>query len=37
MADLLLRERELINSLDSVQQKALANLLGVVLNNLDQG
>jgi len=36
MADLLLRERELINSLDSAQQKALANLLGVVLNNLDQ-
>jgi hypothetical protein len=36
MADLLLRERELINSLDSTQQKALASLLGVVLNNLDQ-
>ena len=36
MADLLLRERELINSLDSAQQKVLANLLGVVLNNLDQ-
>jgi hypothetical protein len=36
MADLLLRERELINSLDAAQQKVLANLLGVVLNNLDQ-
>jgi DNA-binding MarR family transcriptional regulator len=35
MADLLLRERELINSLDSAQQEVLANLLGVVLNNLD--
>jgi DNA-binding MarR family transcriptional regulator len=36
MADLLLREKELINSLDASQQKVLATLLGVVLNNLDQ-
>jgi hypothetical protein len=35
MADLLLREKELINSLDSSQQKVLASLLGVVLNTLD--